>query len=70
MALIYVGNVDRRTTEANVRSAFEVYGPVLNVSLMPGFAFVEMIDDGQVENAISALNERGSWVVHTIAATA
>lgn len=62
MALIYVGNVDRRSTEANVRSAFEVYGPVANVNLMPSFAVVEMIDDKQAQNAISDLNQ-SSWVV-------
>jgi len=70
MALIFVGNVDRRTTEANVRSAFEVYGPVAKVKLMPGFAFVEMIDDGHVQNAISELDRHGSWVVRKIAAAA
>ena len=63
MAVIYVANVDRRTTEANVRSVFEVYGPVANVNLKPGFAFVEMHDDGQAQNAISDLNTQGSWVV-------
>jgi hypothetical protein len=76
MALIYVGNigylgdVDRRSTEANVRSAFEVYGTVANVHLMSGCAFVEMMDDGQAQNAICGLNDQSSWVVRSIAAAA
>jgi len=70
MALIFVGNVDRRTSEANVRSAFEVYGPVLKVNRMAGFAFVEMMDDKQAQNAISELDRQGSWVVRTIAVAA
>ena len=68
MALIYVGNVDRRTTEANVRSVFETYGPVANVNLMPGFAVVEVTDEQQAQDAISALSEKNSWVLRTIAA--
>jgi len=63
MALIYVGNIDRRSTEQNVRSAFEAYGPVANVKLVSGFAFVEMMDDGQAQKAIADLNNRSSWVV-------
>ena len=68
MAMIYVGNVDSRSTEANVRSAFEVYGRVSNVNVMAGFALVEMTDDTQAQNAISDLNSQGSWAVHVLAA--
>jgi hypothetical protein len=68
MAIIYVGNVDRRSTEATVRSAFEVYGPVANVNLMSGFAVVEMMDDRQAQNAISDLHYQSSWVVRPVAA--
>jgi len=68
MALIYVGNLDRRSTEANVRSVFEVYGPVANVNLKSGFAVVVMTDDRQAQKAISELNNQGSWVVCTMAA--
>jgi len=45
MTLIFVGNIDHRTSEVNVRSAFEVYGPVAEVKVMAGFAIVEMMDD-------------------------
>jgi RNA recognition motif-containing protein len=66
MAVIYVGNVDCRNTEAYVRSVFEVYGPVGNIKLKSGFAVVEMADEGQAQKAISDLNSQGSWVVRTI----
>jgi RNA recognition motif-containing protein len=65
MAVIYVGNIDRRSTEASVRSAFEVYGTVSNVQLRPGIAFVEMGDEGQAQKAISDMNNRTSWVLRT-----
>jgi len=70
MAIIYVSNIDRRSTEANLRSVFEVYGPVASVNLLPGFAFVEMKDEGQAAHAISDLSNHGSWVVRTLPATA
>ena len=70
MAVIYVGNVDRRSTEAYVRSVFEMYGPVANVNFKSGFAVVEMIDDRQAQKAISDLNHHGSWVVRNLEATA
>jgi len=66
MAVIYVGNLDRRITEANVRSVFEIYGPVVGVKVTSGFAFVEMIDEGQAQKAIYDLNNQGSWVVRAI----
>ena len=67
MAIIYVGNIDRRSTAENVRSVFEMYGPVANVSFVSDFAFVEMLDDEQAWKAISDLNYQGSWVVRTMA---
>jgi RNA recognition motif-containing protein len=68
MAFIYVGNIDRCSTEASVRSVFERYGPVANVTTMPGFAVVEVTDEQQAQEAIYALSERDSWVLRTIAA--
>ena len=65
MAVIYVGNIDRRSTEASVRSAFELYGAVSSVTLRSGFAFVEMGDDGQAQNAVVEMNNRTSWVLRT-----
>ena len=70
MALIYVANVDHRSTEANLRSAFEVYGRVEAVKLLSGFAFIEMSDDAQAQLAIYELNRYTSWVVRSTAAVA
>ena len=67
MATIYVGNVDRRYTEANIRSVFEVYGPVANVNVVSDFAVVNMVDNQQAQKAVSDLNDaRSSWCVRTM----
>ena len=68
MVLIYVGNLDRRSTEANVRSAFEAYGQVTNINLGSGFAVVVMADDQQAQSAISDFNDQKSWVVRRMTA--
>ena len=64
MKNIYVGNLDYSTTEQDLRSLFEPYGQVDNVSVAKdkfsgqsrGFGFVEMSSDEQGEKAISELN--------------
>lgn len=64
MKNIFVGNLSFQTTEGDLRTAFEAYGPVSRVSIMTdrdtgrsrGFAFVEMNDDQQGDAAIAALN--------------
>ena len=64
MKNIYVGNLDFRTTEDELRKAFEVYGPVERVNVVTdkdtgqqrGFAFVEMPNDPDGEKAIAGLN--------------
>lgn len=64
MKNIYVGNLDFRTTEDELRKAFEVYGQVDRVNIVTdkdtgqqrGFAFVEMTNDGEGEKAIAGLN--------------
>ncbi len=61
---IYVGNLAFSTTEEELRSLFEPYGPVDKVSLVRdrdtgqprGFGFVELGSDEQAEKAIAALN--------------
>jgi cold-inducible RNA-binding protein len=61
---IFVGNLDFNATEASVRALFEPHGSVDRVSLVTdrdtgrsrGFAFVEMSDAGQADQAIAALN--------------
>jgi len=64
MKNIYVGNLDFRTTEGELRTAFEVYGQVDKVNTVTdrdtgqkrGFAFVEMTNDAEGVKAIAGLN--------------
>ena len=64
MKNIFVGNLDFNSTEASIRGLFEPYGTVDRVNLVTdrdtgrsrGFAFVEMSDTAQANQAISALN--------------
>src|SRR6185369_12571359 len=64
MKNIFVGNLDFAATETSVRSLFEPYGAVDRVNLVTdrdtgrsrGFAFVEMTDAGQADQAIAGLN--------------
>jgi RNA recognition motif-containing protein len=61
---IYVGNLSFQATEKDLKEVFTEYGAVKSVKLptdrdtgrMRGFAFVEMEDERQEEEAISALN--------------
>ena len=64
MKNIFVGNLSFGATEDGIRSAFEAYGAVSRVSVVTdretgrakGFGFVEMMNDGEGEKAIAALN--------------
>ncbi len=64
MKSIYVGNLDFGTTEDELRSLFEAYGQIERITLVRdratgqprGFAFVEMVNDGEAEKAIQAVN--------------
>jgi RNA recognition motif-containing protein len=61
---IFVGNLDFGATEDQIRSLFEPYGAVERVSLMRdrdtgrsrGFAFVEMTNANEADQAIAGLN--------------
>lgn len=61
---IYVGNLNYRTTEADLREAFEAYGEVNSATIVTdkyskqsrGFGFVEMSSDEEGQAAIEALN--------------
>jgi RNA recognition motif-containing protein len=61
---IFVGNLDFGATESSIRALFESYGTVDRVNLVTdrdtgrsrGFAFVEMTDASQADQAIAALN--------------
>jgi len=64
MKNIFVGNLDFAATESSLRAMFEPYGNVERVNLVTdrdtgrsrGFAFVEMTDAAQADQAIAALN--------------
>ena len=66
MKNIFVGNLNFRTTEDEVRALFAAYGNVERVNLITdretgqsrGFGFVEMSNDGEADRAISELNGR------------
>ncbi len=61
---IYVGNLPYDASEEEVRTEFEAYGEVKSVALIKdkmtgqarGFGFVEMPNDEEAQNAITALN--------------
>jgi RNA recognition motif-containing protein len=61
---IFVGNLSFNSTEESVRGLFERYGVVNSARIMTdrdtgrsrGFAFVEMENEGEADQAITALN--------------
>ena len=61
---IYVGNLSRDASEADLRQAFEAFGAVSSVAIIKdritgdprGFGFVEMASRDEALNAISTLN--------------
>jgi len=61
---IYVGNLSFQATEEDIKEIFSEYGEVVRVSLPTdretgrkrGFAFVEMKEDAQEDQAISDLD--------------
>lgn len=64
MKNLYVGNMEKSTTEQDLRTAFGSYGPVEVVTIVTdrttgaprGFAFVEMSVDKDAQEAILGLN--------------
>jgi RNA recognition motif-containing protein len=64
MKNIFVGNLSFDSTEEAVRALFEPYGQVNSARIMTdretgrsrGFAFVEMENDAEAEQAMQALN--------------
>ena len=61
---IFVGNLSFKATDEDIREAFEPYGNVTSVELMRerdtgwsrGFAFVDMPDANEANNAMDALD--------------
>src|SRR5688572_33041399 len=64
MKNIYVGNLDHGATEDQLQQLFQAHGAVQTVTIVKdrdtgasrGFAFVEMVNDGEADKAIAALN--------------
>jgi cold-inducible RNA-binding protein len=64
MKNIFVGNVSFQTSEQQIRSLFETHGTVDRVNVVTdrdtgqarGFAFVEMGNSSEADQAIAALN--------------
>jgi RNA recognition motif-containing protein len=64
MKNLYVGNIEKTTTEEDLKAAFATYGPVEVVSIIKdqttglprGFGFVEMTEDKDAAEAVQALN--------------
>jgi RNA recognition motif-containing protein len=63
---IYVGNLNYRVRENDLRNLFEQYGAVESVKVVKdretgrskGFAFIELQEDGDATRAIEELNEK------------
>jgi RNA recognition motif-containing protein len=61
---LYVGRLPRTINETKLRELFEQYGPVTSIKLikdkftgaLKGFAFIEMPENENAQEAISALN--------------
>jgi RNA recognition motif-containing protein len=61
---IYVGNLSREVSEADLRQAFEAFGQVTRAAIVKdkftgearGFGFVEMPNDTEAQAAMNALN--------------
>lgn len=64
MTNIFVGNLSFRTTQDDLMAAFSAYGNVERINIITdrdsgqsrGFAFVEMTEPQEAQNAINGLN--------------
>ncbi len=64
MKNLYVGNIEKTTTEEDIKTAFATYGAVEVVSIIKdqttglprGFGFVEMTEDKDAQEAVQGLN--------------
>ena len=63
---IFVAKINFKTKKEDLEAAFADYGQVTSCKIVreketgrsKGYAFVEMPDDGEANNAINALNEK------------
>ncbi len=68
MAIIFVGNVDQHCTQDSIRSVFEVYGRVDQVTLTTHGAIIDMPNRQELDEAIRELRQT-AWYLW-LAATA
>ena len=57
MKSIYIGNLNSRTTDDTLRTAFATFGTVSKVNIIAdrNFGFVEMADDSEAKTAIDGM---------------
>lgn len=63
---LYVGNLNFRTTEDDLRGLFEPYGPIDDLIILNdretgrsrGFGFITLADDDKAKQAMEELNEK------------
>ena len=63
---IFIGNLSRQVSDADLREAFEAFGTVASANVIKdkftgesrGFGFVEMADQAQAQAAIAGLNSK------------
>jgi cold-inducible RNA-binding protein len=57
MKSIYIGNLNPRTTDDTLRTAFAMFGTVSKVNIISGrgFGFVEMASDTEAQTAINSM---------------
>ncbi len=62
---IFVANIERKVTEEQLQELFSQYGEISSLKLIKdrdtgvskGFAFIEMPNDDEAQNAINGLNQ-------------
>ena len=62
---IFVANIERKVTDEQLQDLFSQHGEIASLKLIrdrdtgvsKGYAFVEMTNDDEAQNAINALNE-------------
>lgn len=68
MVRIFVGNVGTDCTQALLRSEFEAYGRVKEVTISPHYAVVEMPNKVEADEALQGLNGT-AWFVTSLGST-
>ncbi len=70
MVNIFVGDIGAHCTEALIRSIFETYGRVDDVSLTCNSAIIQMPDDAEADEAIRALGDAELFLTPPVSTSA